>query len=80
MIVTPFGDMNFNSQDAIMSWLAAHDQRHYSERQAIARGGIPLFAHDFKGPINKEWFGRHMVEHSVLKDFATPDNTVLSAI
>lgn len=78
MIVTPFGGLEFGNKSGLDSWLAAHDQRHYAERQAIARTGIPLFARNFQGPVNKDWFGRHMIEHSVLKDFALPDDTVSS--
>lgn len=78
MIVTPFGDLQYGDQNALSSWLAAHDQRHYAERQTIARAGVPLYAHNFAGPVDKDWFGRHMIEHSVLKDFALPDSTVLS--
>jgi len=80
MIVTPFGDLDYGNKSALSSWLAAHDQRHYTERQAIARAGVPLFAHNFQGAVDKGWFGRHMIEHTVLKNFAIPDNTVLSVV
>lgn len=78
MIVTPFGNMSWEDKDSIQPWIDAHDQRHFSERQRIAMKGIPLFARNFQGPINAEWFGRHMLEHSVLKDFSVPDSTINS--
>jgi hypothetical protein len=78
MIVTPFGDLEFGSKDGLQDWLDSHDQQHYAERQAIALTGIPLFPRNFQGPINAEWFGRHMVEHTTLINFALPDDTVNS--
>lgn len=80
MIVTPFGDLEWGDDSGLQDWLDAHDQRHFSERQAIALKGIPLFPRSFQGPMGPEWFGRHMIEHSTLIDFAVPDDTVSSVV
>ena len=80
MIITPFGDLDYGQQDQLQYWLDAHDQRHHAERQEIARRGVPLYSHSFSGPVSKEWFGRHMIEHTALKDFSLPDSTVTSVL
>ena len=80
MIVTPFGDIDPSKPDQIQYWLDSHDARHSATRQAIARTGVPLFAHSFQGPMSKEWLGRHMIEHTTLKDFAVPDSSVTSVL
>jgi len=80
VIVTPFGDVDPANADQMQYWLDAHDSHHSATRQAIARNGVPLYAHSFKGPLSKEWLGRHMIEHLALKDFAAPDSSVTSVL
>jgi hypothetical protein len=81
MIVTPFGDLSWGDKAGLDSWMAAHDQRHHTERLAIARtNGVPMFPRDFNGPINQSWFGSHMLAHSDLMEFAIPDQTVGAVI
>jgi len=76
MIVTPFGDLEWGDEDGLQDWLDAHDQQHYAERQAIAFSGIPLYPRSFEGPMDREWFGRHMIEHRAFQNFATPDDSI----
>jgi hypothetical protein len=76
MIVTPFGDLEFGDDQSLRYWMDAHDGRHHAERQAIARSGVPLFAHSYASPINRAWFGQHMLEHGAMKSFAIPDDQV----
>ena len=77
MVITPFGDLEYNDQSGLQDWLDAHDQRHFAERQRIATGyGIPLFPRPLTGPMSSAWFGWHMTEHTTLMDFAPPDQTV----
>ena len=80
MVITPFGDLAFGSESGLQSWLDAHDQRHFTERQAIAQTGVAIQPRSMQGPLNKEWFGRHMAEHQTLKDFAVPDTSINSLI
>jgi hypothetical protein len=80
MVITPFGDLEYGDQSGLDSWLAAHDQRHKTERQTIAVNGVALPSRSMEGPLNQEWLGRHMVEHQTLKDFALPDTSVNSLI
>lgn len=80
MIVTPFGDLQFGDKMALQYWMDAHDQQHHAERLAIARTGVPLFPRSFQSPLTAEWFGRHMIEHTALKDFAQPDSTASSVM
>jgi len=78
VVITPFGDLEFDSQNGLDAWLSAHDQRHNTERQAIAINGVAIQPRSMEGPLNKEWIGRHMVEHQTLKNFATPDSSINS--
>jgi hypothetical protein len=80
VIVTPFGNMAFGDESGLQNWLDGHDQRHYLERQAIARTGIPLPARTLQGPLNPEWFGAHMMQHGTLMQFMQPDQTVGSQV
>jgi hypothetical protein len=80
MIVTPFGDLSWGDNSGLANWLDAHDQRHHTERLAIARKGVPMFPRNFQGPVSPEWFGRHMIAHSDLMEFAIPDDTVSSVV
>ena len=81
MIVTPFGDLAWGDKAGLESWIAAHDQRHHTERLAIARvNGIPMFPRDFSGQISPGWFGSHMLAHSDLMEFMTPDQSVGSVV
>ena len=80
MVITPFGDLEFDSQNGLDAWLSAHDQRHNTERQAIAINGVAIQPRSMEGPLNAEWLGRHMVEHQTLKNFSKPDSSVNSII
>jgi hypothetical protein len=71
-MLTPFGDLSFGDDAGLKSWLADHDQRHSTERTLLARNGVAVAPRSMEGPFNKEWLGRHMVEHQLLKNFANP--------
>ena len=80
MVITPFGDLQFGDESGLQTWLNAHDQKHNTERQAIAINGVAIQPRSMEGPFNAEWLGRHMVEHQTLKNFSKPDSSVNSII
>jgi hypothetical protein len=76
MIVTPFGDLEYRDFGALMSWADAHDDRHRAQRHVLGLKGTPISGFPIVGPIDKEWFGRHIFMHLALIRFVPPQTTV----
>jgi hypothetical protein len=68
MIITPFGDMDFNDLDtALPPWVDAHAQTHRGYAQTFALAGISYQNGPLTGEIDRDWFGRHMLEHVAIE-------------
>ena len=68
MIVTPFGDLDFNDKSSLEPWIAAHDQRHRTYRLALSSLGSFIQPAPLATTPNADWFGRHLLTHlSMLK-------------
>lgn len=76
MIVTPFGDLEFESQPMTFQWLAAHGVRHDTLRKAFSRLGSSVLPAPLFGELNEEWVRVHYLHHMALLRTTQPDQTV----
>jgi hypothetical protein len=69
VIVTPFGDFEFDNPVAEEAWLDAHARKHHAETAAAKLGGGGLL----HGPIDGDWFARHWGRHLALATYQAID-------
>ena len=75
MILTPFGNLDYGSDEGLEQWQAAHDQQHRTERLALLQQGVYVTGFPLAAKLNSDWFGRHMLMHLAYERYFNPDNT-----
>lgn len=74
--VTPFGNLEFGSEEGLAQWLAAHAQAHRAYGRVLAQRGIALTRPPLSDkPVDNDWLGRHLFLHIGLDNIIIPDNT-----
>jgi len=69
MIVTPFGDMQLDDEQAEQAWLDAHARRHTVYNQILKLSG----GQDLRGKIDGDWMHRHWARHVALATYQQLD-------
>jgi hypothetical protein len=69
MVVTPFGDLALDDDQALEAWIDAHARKHHTQtRAAQLGGGSPLH-----GCIDGDWMYRHWARHVALATYTGLD-------
>lgn len=76
MIVTPFGDLEYQSHPMTFQWLAAHGVRHETLRKELSRRGSSITPAPLFGTLDEEWVRLHYLTHMALLRTMTPDRTI----
>lgn len=76
MILTPFGDLEYESRPMTRQWLAAHAFRHSTLRKALSRRGSSIQPVPLTGELDLEWVRLHYLHHASLLRYMHPDPTV----
>lgn len=72
MIVTPFGDLEYESHPMTLQWLAAHSIRHGTYRGRLSRLGTAIRPAILTGDVDDRWVSMHYLQHVAFQRFVTP--------
>lgn len=76
MIVTPFGDLDYQSHPMTLQWIAAHGVRHQTLRGELSRRGFTLSPTPLFGQPSLEWGRIHYLNHMAMLRFMQPDTSI----
>lgn len=72
-VITPFGTISYGDKASIAAWQSAHLFRHAAYVQAMRKAGKNVQGTTLDGPIDSDWFGRHLLNHAALARSDTGD-------
>lgn len=74
MMMTLFGDLKWQDDDALQEWLAAHDLKHQALAQALGRAGVQAPAFLLSAHMDDSWIITHWTQHNLLSLQFAPDS------
>lgn len=66
MLLTPFGEVEWNDPQSMWSFLCAHDLKHTSLAQVLANNNVPAPAFLLTAQIDDDWVQQHFQQHVLL--------------
>ena len=75
VLVTPFGNLTYGSEDGIKQWLAAHDLMHRNYNQVVALAGEPAQCQPLGGStVDSDWLARNLFAHIAINRILNVSN------